>query len=152
MSGASARSIQAHVTYRLIAARPESQEKKSDPEKVPLLMGRILLSGARRFTGVFFSRPSIRIRFPLIPSRSLSHTATMASADSLTASVQALSLQSTTKTSKFAGCFPSLNPMDIYREHIAEELGKAAGIDPELIFSRLAWTNTLDKGDLSLPV
>jgi hypothetical protein len=42
--------------------------------------------------------------------------------------------------------------MDIYREHIAEELGKAAGIDPELIFSRLAWTNTLDKGDLSLPV
>ncbi|OOQ90565.1 Arginine--tRNA ligase, cytoplasmic [Penicillium brasilianum] len=76
----------------------------------------------------------------------------MASADSLTASVQALTLQSTTKTSKFAGCFPTLNPMDIYREHIAEELGKAAGIDPELIFSRLAWTSTLDKGDLSLPV
>lgn len=73
-------------------------------------------------------------------------------ADSLTASVQALTLQSTTKTSKFAGCFPTLNPMDIYREHIAEELGKAAGIDPDLIFSRLAWTNTLDKGDLSLPV
>lgn len=42
--------------------------------------------------------------------------------------------------------------MDIYREHIAEELGKASGIEPELIFSRLAWTNTLDKGDLSLPV
>ncbi|KAF3386971.1 Arginine--tRNA ligase, cytoplasmic [Penicillium rolfsii] len=103
--------------------------------------------------GVFFSRSSIhcRIRFPLIPSRSLSHSATMA-ADSLTASVQALTLQSTTKTSKFAGCFPTLNPMDIYREHIAEELGKAAGIDSDLIFSRLAWTNTLDKGDLSLPV
>jgi hypothetical protein len=115
-------------------------------------MGRILLSGASRLTGVFFSRPSIRIRIPLIPSRSFSRTATMATADSLTASVQALTLQSTTKTSKFPGCFPTLNPMDIYREHIAEELGKAAGIDPELIFSRLAWTNTLDKGDLSLPV
>lgn len=115
-------------------------------------MGRILLSGASRLTGVFFSRPKTRIRIPLLQSRSFSHTAIMASADSLTASVQSLTLQSTTTTSKFPGCFPTLNPMDIYREHIAEELGKASGIDPELIFSRLAWTNTLDKGDLSLPV
>ncbi|KAJ5083915.1 hypothetical protein NUU61_008494 [Penicillium alfredii] len=74
----------------------------------------------------------------------------MASAANLPASVEALSLQSTTRTSKFAGCFPSLNPMDIYREHIAEELGKATGIDSEKIYARLAWTNTLDKGDLSL--
>jgi arginyl-tRNA synthetase len=42
--------------------------------------------------------------------------------------------------------------MDIYREHIAVELGKAAGIDAQKIYSRVAWTNTLDKGDLSLPV
>lgn len=76
----------------------------------------------------------------------------MASAANLPASVEALSLQSTTRTSKFAGCFPSLNPMDIYREHIAEELGKATGIDSEKIYARLAWTNTLDKGDLSLAV
>ncbi|KAJ6008206.1 Arginine--tRNA ligase cytoplasmic [Penicillium herquei] len=42
--------------------------------------------------------------------------------------------------------------MDIYREHIATELSKTTEIDSELIYSRLAWTNTLDKGDLSLPV
>ncbi|KAJ5662793.1 Arginine--tRNA ligase cytoplasmic [Penicillium macrosclerotiorum] len=76
----------------------------------------------------------------------------MASADTLPASVEALTLQSTSQTSKFPDCFPSLNPMDIYREHIAEELGKAAGIDSNLIYPRIAWTNTLDKGDLSLPV
>lgn len=76
----------------------------------------------------------------------------MASAENLPASVEALSLQSTTKTSKFATCFPSLNPVDIYREHIAEELGKATGIDPQKIYPRLAWTNTLEKGDLNLPV
>ena len=42
--------------------------------------------------------------------------------------------------------------MDIYREHIADEMSKATGIDAEKIYTRLAWTNTLDKGDLSLPV
>lgn len=115
-------------------------------------MGRILLSGASRLSGVFFSRFRLRSHVPIVLSHPFSSTPIMASANSLTASVQALTLQSTTQTSKFAGCFPSLNPMDIYREHIAEQLGKAADIDPELIFSRLAWTNTLDKGDLSLPV
>lgn len=73
-------------------------------------------------------------------------------ASDLPASVQGLTLQSTEKTSNFPGCFPSLNPMDIYREHIATELSKATEVDAELIYARLAWTNTLDKGDLSLPV
>jgi arginyl-tRNA synthetase len=76
----------------------------------------------------------------------------MASAASLPASVAALTLQSTDQKSKFAGCFPTLNPMDIYREHIAEQLGNATGIDAAKIYARLAWTSTLDKGDLSLPV
>ncbi|KAL1961528.1 hypothetical protein VTN77DRAFT_1633 [Rasamsonia byssochlamydoides] len=66
--------------------------------------------------------------------------------------IESLSLHSTTEQSKFPGCFPSLNPVDIYREHIAENLGKVSGIDPVKIYQRLAWTNTLDKGDLVLPV
>lgn len=76
----------------------------------------------------------------------------MASADTLPRSVESLTLQSTTQKSPFPGCFPSLNPVDVYREHIATELSKATGIDAEKIYSRLAWTNTLDKGDLTLPV
>ena len=75
----------------------------------------------------------------------------MASA-SLPASVAALSLQSTEQRSQFAGCFPTLNPMDIYREHIATEIGKALNIDAQKVYARVAWTSTLDKGDLSLPV
>ncbi|KAJ5845837.1 hypothetical protein N7534_009506 [Penicillium rubens] len=73
------------------------------------------------------------------------------SAASLPASVEALSLQSTAQKSQFANCFPTLNPMDIYRQHIAEELAKAADIDAQKIYPRIAWTSTLDKGDLSLP-
>jgi arginyl-tRNA synthetase len=76
----------------------------------------------------------------------------MASAESLPTSVEALSLQSTASTSKFPGCFPTLNPVDIYREHISEALGKVAEVDPAMIYTRLQWTNTLDKGDLTLAV
>lgn len=76
----------------------------------------------------------------------------MASAESLPTSVEALTLQSTASTSKFPGCFPTLNPVDIYREHISEELGKVADVDPAIIYTRLQWTNTLDKGDLTLAV
>ncbi|KGO77542.1 Aminoacyl-tRNA synthetase, class 1a, anticodon-binding [Penicillium italicum] len=74
------------------------------------------------------------------------------SAASLPVSVEALSLQSTAQKSQFAGCFPTLNPIDIYRQHIAEELSKATDIDAQKIYARIAWTSTLDKGDLSLPV
>ncbi|KAJ5108117.1 Arginine--tRNA ligase cytoplasmic [Penicillium angulare] len=70
----------------------------------------------------------------------------------LPASVEALTLQSTQNVSKYPSCFPTLNPMDIYREHIATKLSEATDIDAELIYGRLAWTNTLDKGDLALPV
>lgn len=76
----------------------------------------------------------------------------MASATSLPAAVESLSLQTTSETSKFPNCFPSLNPVDLYRQHIAENLGAAADIDAEKIYTRLQWTNTLDKGDLVLPV
>jgi arginyl-tRNA synthetase len=67
-------------------------------------------------------------------------------------SISTLSLHSTNEKSKFPDCFPSLNPVDVYRQHIGESLGQVTGIDPVKIYQRLAWTNTLDKGDLSLPV
>lgn len=67
-------------------------------------------------------------------------------------SIEGLTLHSTNENSKFPGCYPSLNPVDIYREHIAETLGKVADIDPQVIYPKLAWTSTLDKGDLTLAV
>lgn len=67
-------------------------------------------------------------------------------------SIEGLTLHSTNEQSKFAGCYPSLNPVDIYREHISEKLAEVTGIDPQMIYTKLAWTSTLDKGDLNLPV
>ena len=150
-------------------------------------MGRLLLSGARRFSNVNFhslqahpvthcsiavnitsrplqlqSRPAQIIStagrslatWPLRAELAKSHKtfATMTFTDQLPAAVQGLTLHQTDERSRFPDCYPSLNPVDIYREHIAEKLGAAAGIEPEKIYTRLNWTNTLDKGDLVLPV
>ncbi|KKK13606.1 arginyl-tRNA synthetase [Aspergillus ochraceoroseus] len=91
------------------------------------------------------------VQAPVANNKNVASSA-MASIAGLPAAVEGLSLHSSTETSKFANCYPSLNPVDIYREHIAEKLGAAAGIEPEKIYTRLQWTNSLDKGDLVLPV
>ncbi|KAL4878036.1 hypothetical protein BJY04DRAFT_196930 [Aspergillus karnatakaensis] len=126
-------------------------------------MGRMLISGAQRFsTTLLKSIPSCRPQNNLLSLKSHPRpfrpfttsvaTAPAMSAASLPAAVESLSLHTTSETSKFPNSFPSLNPVDIYRGHIAEKLGEAAGIEPEKIYSRLQWTNSLDKGDLVLPV
>ena len=55
-------------------------------------------------------------------------------------------------TSRYPKSFPNLNPVDVYREHIAEQLASITGIEAPEIFTKLQWTQTQDKGDLMLPV
>ena len=52
----------------------------------------------------------------------------------------------------YPNSYPSLNPIDIYREHIAEIIAPIVGVEPSVVYSRLQWTQALDKGDLMLPV
>lgn len=52
----------------------------------------------------------------------------------------------------FPGSFPTLNPVDLYREHISNALGPIVGLEPAVIFAKLQWTAKLDLGDLMLPV
>jgi arginyl-tRNA synthetase len=52
----------------------------------------------------------------------------------------------------YNGAVPSLNPVDIYRCVITEELAKITELDASLIYPALEWTSTLDKGDLILAV
>lgn len=63
-----------------------------------------------------------------------------------------LSSTQASKTMAFPNSYPSLNPIDIYREHLANTLGPIAGVEPSVVYSKLQWTQTLDKGDLMLPV
>lgn len=48
--------------------------------------------------------------------------------------------------------FPSLNPFDVYRIHLANALSEVTGFQPKTIYPLLQRTATLDKGDLLLPV
>ena len=52
---------------------------------------------------------------------------------------------------KYPACHPEINPLDLYRAHLANILEPITGVDPELIYTNLQWTSSLDKGDLALP-
>lgn len=52
----------------------------------------------------------------------------------------------------FPGANPSLNPVDIYRAHICELVAPIVGVDPKIVYPAIQWTQTLDKGDATLPV
>lgn len=76
-----------------------------------------------------------------------------AMADGVIPAVAELSVHDTTsEVSKYPNCYPTLNPVDKYRAHIAEVLAPIVGKEAEFVYGRLQWTNTLDKGDLLLPV
>ncbi|PSK58595.1 Arginine--tRNA ligase, cytoplasmic [Elsinoe australis] len=48
--------------------------------------------------------------------------------------------------------YPTYNQIDIFRSHIAELLEPITGASPKIILPALQWTQTLDHGDLMLPV
>jgi arginyl-tRNA synthetase len=66
------------------------------------------------------------------------------------------SLPSATSIESLAKDYPegsvSLNPLDYFRATIADTLSKPIGIDKHLIFAAIAFTTTLDKGDLVIAV
>ena len=58
------------------------------------------------------------------------------------------SLSVTEEIPVFPESNPSTNPVDIYRCIIAHHLAPITGVDINLVYPALEWTQTLDKGDL----
>lgn len=52
----------------------------------------------------------------------------------------------------FPGANPALNPVDIYRAHLCELIAPIVGADPKVVYPAIQWTQTLEKGDVTLPV
>ncbi|KXX81834.1 Arginine--tRNA ligase, cytoplasmic [Madurella mycetomatis] len=69
--------------------------------------------------------------------------------DRLVRSVDGMSLDAI--TDKYPNCHPEINPFDLYRAHLANILAGVTGVDHKIIYPSLAWTQSLDKGDLVLP-
>ena len=53
-------------------------------------------------------------------------------------------------TANMQASYTSINPVEIYRQHIGELLAPIVGVKAEEIVSKLQWTQTQDKGDLML--
>ena len=73
-----------------------------------------------------------------------------AAVEQLANEVQGLSLDSLTQT--YPNAHPNVNPLDLWRAHISNVLSKISGVEPSIIFPVISWTQTLDKGDFTLPV
>ncbi|ODQ58680.1 hypothetical protein WICANDRAFT_63186 [Wickerhamomyces anomalus NRRL Y-366-8] len=67
----------------------------------------------------------------------------------ISSSLEKLSLKEPTK---YEGSYPEYNTVDLLRNYITQELSKISGVEPKLIFPALEWTNTLDRGDLLIPI
>lgn len=69
--------------------------------------------------------------------------------DRLVRSVDGMSLDAI--ADKYPNCHPEINPFDLYRAHLTNVLAGVTGVDHKIIYPSLAWTQSLDKGDLVLP-
>lgn len=77
-----------------------------------------------------------------------SHSQTM---DELTQSLASLGLPRVPSVPDTTS-YPTLNQIDIYRSHITECLEPITGAPTSVIYPALQWTQTLEYGDLMLPV
>ncbi|CUS23494.1 LAQU0S10e01706g1_1 [Lachancea quebecensis] len=78
-----------------------------------------------------------------------SHQPEKMSATSITSQLQKMSIQ---EPPALEGSFPKVNVVDLMRNFISLELSKISGVDTQLIYPALEWTNTLERGDLLIPV
>ncbi|EPE32999.1 Nucleotidylyl transferase [Glarea lozoyensis ATCC 20868] len=62
------------------------------------------------------------------------------------------SLDVSERLPKYPNCFPEVNTVDIYRAHLSSILSEVTGVDATIVYPALQWTQTLEKGDLVLPV
>ena len=54
--------------------------------------------------------------------------------------------------SQYPNCFPDINPVDIYRAHLTSILTEITGAEAKVVYPSLQWTQTLEKGDMVLPI
>lgn len=73
------------------------------------------------------------------------------SVEELTSSLNALGLSQIPSVPD-TNSYPTFNQIDIYRSHITELLEPITGVSAKVIYPALQWTQTLDNGDLMLPV
>ncbi|CRK11450.1 hypothetical protein BN1723_000872 [Verticillium longisporum] len=128
------------------------------PAPVLCLPSRQSLRGSHHSFGFAYQLPRSPIP-KLNANRSSSHTitairslATMATEAPVGDLASQLEKLNVGKLEAFPNSHPDLNPVDVYRSHIASLLHDVSGVEKSLIYNALQWTATLENGDLLLPV
>lgn len=73
----------------------------------------------------------------------------MSSSTSIVSQLKNLSIEEPTRVPE---SHPDVNVVDLMRNYITQELAKISDVAPEQIYPALEWTNTLERGDLLIPV
>ncbi|GAV51726.1 hypothetical protein ZYGR_0AF01970 [Zygosaccharomyces rouxii] len=109
----------------------------------------------KRITSSLFQRstlPLYRRKFPVKQvsiKRELSTSQSLKMSNTFAKHLQKLSIND---PPVFEGSHPEANVVDLMRNYVAEELSKVSGVEAKQIYPALEWTNTLDRGDLLIPV
>jgi len=104
---------------------------------------------SRRLIHTHTARPGYFNSPHLVPTHRL-HSRPLITMAALTAKLKLMDLEQ--PLPKYPGCHPDYNPTDVYRAHLTEILTKVTGVDAAILYPALQWTQTLEKGDLVLPV
>jgi hypothetical protein len=95
-------------------------------------------------------KPIAQARFSFIRPLSTKMPSATCPTELLNDKLKALSLAE--PLPKYPNCYPAINPVDVYRAHLTDILTKVTGVDASIVYPALQWTQTLEKGDLVLPV
>ncbi|KFY69895.1 hypothetical protein V499_09647 [Pseudogymnoascus sp. VKM F-103] len=107
------------------------------------------LSNLPKYTRTRLWKPLAHRAYTTPPKRAYINMA-HANADELATSLQSLGLKGSLDA--YPNCYPEINPVDIYRAHITSILSEITGVDRSIVYPSLQWTQTLEKGDMVLPV
>ncbi|KAK1756451.1 arginine--tRNA ligase, cytoplasmic [Echria macrotheca] len=82
------------------------------------------------------------------PVRTFAAMSSSTGIEELVKRVDGLSLDAISE--KYPNCYPENNPFDVLRAHLSNILGGVTGVDTNIIYPNLQWTQGLDKGDIVL--
>jgi hypothetical protein len=111
-----------------------------------LRASRIFPLTARPVVSLAFRSPQNHIPVAAMDKSELTHTQTVAQL------AEELNSIGISEVPRQPNTYPELNPVDLYRSHIAELLAPIAGVDTKIVYNALQWTQTLAMGDLVIPV
>lgn len=156
------RSFSGRASSDLAIANDSKASKESPPQasSSATRMRQKLASGAQLYSALLSPRSANRLIFArrfsatrVLPFLNKAQQLAMTAETDASPSVADLSVHTmTSEVPQYPNCFPSVNPVDKYRVHIAELIAQTLDLNPELVYPKLQCPSSANQGDLILAV